>query len=106
MRNIRAGPLLFNTCFLTNPPPSGPTNASCQAGGAPAATFAGGQAYWQVFDKTTPQVGYTDLTLNLAAQPWLQGRWSGAGTAFTENPVARIKFGSPKAPYIYLRERY
>jgi hypothetical protein len=35
---------------------------------------------------------------------WLQGNWCGAG--FDKDPNARVKFGSPKAPYIYLRERY
>jgi len=94
-----------NTCFLTNPRPSAPTNASCQAN-SPAITTAAGVGSWYVFDKTTPQVGYTDLTINLSATPWLLGRWSGSGTSYTENPIARIKFGSPKAPYIYLRERY
>ena len=94
-----------NTCFLTNPRPSAPTNASCQAS-SPAMTTAAGVGSWYVFDKTTPQVGYTDLTINLSATPWLLGRWSGSGTSYTENPIARIKFGSPKAPYIYLRERY
>lgn len=49
--------------------------------------------------------GSADLTLNLATMPWLQGTWTSAG-AWNENPTARIKFGSPKAPYIYLRERY
>ena len=52
----------------------------------------------------TPATGSVDLTLTAPA--WLQGRWSGAASGFVENPIARIKFGSPKAPYIYLRERY
>lgn len=46
--------------------------------------------------------GSVDLTLT-GIPDWLKG---GAGTPWPEVPVARIKFGSPKAPYIYLRERY
>ena len=44
-----------------------------------------------------------------ANKEWLQGYWSGScnGTAaWQQDPNARIKLGSPKAPYIYLRERY
>lgn len=51
-------------------------------------------------------VGSVDMTLDLSAGlPWLQGSWTSAG-AWNQNPTARLKFGSPKAPYIYLRERY
>ncbi len=32
------------------------------------------------------------------------GLWCGAG--YDKAPLTRIRFGSPKAPYIYLRERY
>jgi hypothetical protein len=35
---------------------------------------------------------------------YLAGNW--CGTAYDKAPAARIHFGSPKAPYIYLRERY
>jgi MSHA biogenesis protein MshQ len=35
---------------------------------------------------------------------YLAGNW--CGTAYDRYPNARIKFGSPKAPYIYFRERY
>jgi hypothetical protein len=42
--------------------------------------------------------------------PWLQGKWGGStacpSTLYDRDPNARITFGSPKAPYIYLRERY
>lgn len=100
-----SGGIAANTCFLTNPPPSGPTNASC-LGGSPLVTFAGGQGGWVVFDRTIPLVGHVDLAISLAAMPWLRGRWSGAATGYTEDPVARVRFGSPRAPYIYLRERY
>jgi MSHA biogenesis protein MshQ len=44
-----------------------------------------------------------------ANTPWLQGFWSAVcnGTpAWAQDPNARIRVGSPKAPYIYLRERY
>jgi hypothetical protein len=44
-----------------------------------------------------------------ASMPWLQGFWSSTcnGTpAWAQDPNARIRVGSPKAPYIYLRERY
>ena len=34
----------------------------------------------------------------------LLGKWCGA--SYDKAPLARVKFGSPKAPYIYLRERY
>ena len=34
--------------------------------------------------------------------PWLQFAWCSGKL----DPNARVKFGSPKAPYIYLRERY
>lgn len=40
---------------------------------------------------------------------WLQGFWSSAcgGTpAWAQDPNARIQLGVPRAPYIYLRERY
>ncbi|MDP3514437.1 MAG: hypothetical protein Q8S20_16980, partial [Sulfuritalea sp.] len=53
----------------------------------------------------TSAVGSVDLTLDLAAMPWLEGSWTSAG-AWNQNPTARLRFGSPKAPYIYLRERY
>lgn len=44
--------------------------------------------------------------VNLA---WLRGHWSsacGATAAWQQDPNARIRLGSPKAPYLYLRERY
>lgn len=51
-------------------------------------------------------VGSVDLTLDLSVGlPWLQGSWTSVG-AWNQNPTARLKFGSPKAPFIYLRERY
>jgi MSHA biogenesis protein MshQ len=46
-----------------------------------------------------------------ANKPWLQGYWSapancGGVAAWAQDPNARIRLGSPKAPYIYMRERY
>ncbi len=46
-----------------------------------------------------------------ANKPWLQGHWSapancGGVAAWAQDPSARIRLGSPRAPYIYLRERY
>lgn len=46
-----------------------------------------------------------------ANRPWLQGFWSAPANcnsvaAWAQDPNARIRLGSPKAPYIYLRERY
>ncbi|MFZ3223376.1 MAG: LamG domain-containing protein [Rugosibacter sp.] len=40
---------------------------------------------------------------------WLQGFWSsvcGGTPAWAQDPNARIQLGAPRAPYIYLRERY
>ncbi|MDP1607251.1 MAG: hypothetical protein Q8L93_11555, partial [Rhodocyclaceae bacterium] len=55
-----------------------------------------------VFDRPSPAAaGSVDLTLTVPA--WLQG---GTGTPWPQNPTSRLRFGSPKAPYIYLRERY
>jgi hypothetical protein len=49
-------------------------------------------------------------TASGASLPWLQGKWGGSAactsTLYDRDPNARVKFGSPKAPYIYLRERY
>ena len=49
-------------------------------------------------------------TIAGAGLPWLQGQWGGSAacpsTIFDRDPNARIRFGSPKAPYLYLRERY
>jgi hypothetical protein len=54
----------------------------------------------------TSAVGSVDLTLDLTANlSWLLGTWTSTG-AWDQNPTARLRFGSPKAPYIYLRERY
>jgi len=39
-----------------------------------------------------------------ATLPWLLGNW--CGSSFDKAPSARVKLGSSKAPFIYLRERY
>ncbi|TBR15560.1 LamG domain-containing protein [Rugosibacter aromaticivorans] len=55
---------------------------------------------------TSCNANHGGTTANL---PWLQGFWSSTcnGTpAWAQDPNARIRVGSPKAPYIYLRERY
>ena len=49
---------------------------------------------------SSPQGGVAPTT-SLA---YLAGNW--CGSDYDRAPTARIKFGSPKAPYIYLRERY
>lgn len=46
-----------------------------------------------------------------ANKPWLQGYWSapancGGVAAWAQDPNARVRLGSPRAPYIYMRERY
>ena len=46
-----------------------------------------------------------------ANRPWLQGHWAppascGGVAAWAQDPNARIRLGSPRAPYLYLRERY
>ncbi len=49
-------------------------------------------------------------TTSGASLPWLQGKWGGSAactsTLYDRDPNARVRFGSSKAPYIYLRERY
>jgi len=49
-------------------------------------------------------------TIAGAGLPWLQGQWGGSAgcpsTIFDRDPNARIRFGTSKAPYLYLRERY
>jgi len=87
-------------------------------------TLTNGQATL-VFNPTNA-AGRFDLAINLNAAgsdtscnavhggtaanlPWLQGFWSSAcgGTpAWAQDPNARIRLGAPRAPYIYLRERY
>ncbi|MBA3034056.1 MAG: LamG domain-containing protein [Gammaproteobacteria bacterium] len=86
-------------------------------------TLSSGQSNIILTQGATKYVGSVDLALNLrsgagndqscvtwgttpvttgADLPWLQFPWCGGKL----DPAARIRFGSPKAPYIYLRERY
>ena len=47
---------------------------------------------------------YVGGTAPATSLTYLSGNWCGA--AYDKAPSARIKLGSPKAPYIYMRERY
>ncbi|MDE2618428.1 MAG: hypothetical protein KGL73_15590, partial [Burkholderiales bacterium] len=95
-----------------------------------SATMSGGITNFRI-SPTAKGAGSVDLVLNLGAGvtsntnwcgSWTTGPAAGTGTApspdlsfFTAQwcgssadraPAARIRFGSPTAPYIYLRERY
>ena len=87
---------------------------------------SGGVGYI-IFNKTSLP-GSFDVALNLSASgsdtscnashggtasnmAWLKAYWSApancnSAIAWSQDPNARVKVGSPKAPYIYLRERY
>lgn len=96
----------------------------------PSATMSGGVTNFRI-SPSTKGVGSVDLVLNLGAGVTSNTNWCGSwstgpaastGTAPSPDlsfltaqwcgsnadraPAARIRFGSPKAPYIYLRERY
>lgn len=50
-------------------------------------------------------------TVTPASMPWLRGFWGPAtscrgAAAYNQDPNARLRFGSSKAPFIYMRERY
>lgn len=50
-------------------------------------------------------------TVTPASMPWLRGFWGPAtscrnAAAYYQDPNARLRFGSSKAPFIYMRERY
>jgi len=47
--------------------------------------------------------GYVDIAIPLAARPWLQFPWTGAGNV---NPSGRATFGLYKSRLIYIRENY
>jgi hypothetical protein len=87
--------------------------------GAPAVTYNNGAG---VITFPIAGVGNYDIAANLNAagndtscnaahpagttagnRPWLQFGWCAGGN---RDPNARVRLGSPKAPYIYLRERY
>lgn len=72
------------------------------AGGYDIALNLGSAAADQSCNASHPATTGADLA-------WLRGHWSsacGATAAWQQDPNARIRLGSPKAPYIYLRERY
>lgn len=93
-------------------------------------TLAAGQGTLIYNATGNGNVGFFDLAANLnatgndtscipdpthggtgAALPWLQGSWSAPAScngtlAWAQDPNARIRVGVPRAPYIYLRERY
>ena len=87
--------------------------------GAPALTYSNGAGF---ITFPLANVGNYDIAFNLNAtgndsscnaahpagttagnMPWLQFGWCAGGN---KDPNARIRLGSPKAPYIDLRERY
>jgi hypothetical protein len=88
--------------------------------GAPAVTYSNGVG---LITFPIAGVGNYDIAANLNAagddtscnklphpvgtpagnKPWLQFGWCAGGN---KDPNARIRLGAPKAPYIYLRERY
>lgn len=97
---------------------------------SPAGALGGGVGNFRI-NPSTKGAGSVDLVLNLGAGltsgvnwcgSWSSGPLAGTGNApspdlsfMTGNwcggnadraPAARIRFGSPKAPFIYLRERY
>lgn len=82
---------------------------------------------WNILLAKPAAAGYADLVLNLGASTaaasvclsswsngpdastsaslsYLLGNWCGA--TYSKAPLARVRFGSPKAGYIYRRERY
>jgi hypothetical protein len=92
-------------------------------------TLSNGASTLVLTQGATKYAGSADIALNLTATttdvscntthpataagaslPWLPGKWGGStacpSTLYDRDPNARITFGSPKAPYIYLRERY
>lgn len=116
----------ISACFLnSNSLDTSYTNTTCVAGGSPLLKLGtngvGGTGNWFLFD-SSQQTGYVNLAIDLDATltadtscnathpgtnvagnlPWLQYPWCTGKL----DPNANIKFGSPKAPYIYLRELY
>lgn len=49
-------------------------------------------------------LGGTNITTGAFGLGYLASNWCGSG--FDKFPAARLRLGSPKAPYIYLRERF
>lgn len=95
---------------------------------ASAVSLSGGGGMLTLAKPSPVATGSVDVAVNLGAagsdqsclgshggtaanMSWLRGFWAPAANcnstaAWAQDPSARIKFGSPKAPYIYLRERY
>ncbi len=95
---------------------------------ASAVTIIGGVGTLTLAKPSPVATGHVDVALNLGASgttqddscsssspptttaanlPWLQfDQWCTVAADPKRDPNARVKFGSPKAPYIYLRERY
>jgi len=92
---------------------------------SPALSLSNGVGAYYLYDTNAAQ-GSADIAINLgvaspaandvscnpvhgsvggAAASWLQYPWCVA-TPTKHDPNARLKFGSPKTPYIYLREMY
>jgi MSHA biogenesis protein MshQ len=91
---------------------------------SPALSLSNGVGAYYLYDTNAKQ-GSADIAINLgvaspandvscnpepghmpgAAASWLQYPWCVA-TPTEHDPNARLKFGSPKTPYIYLREMY
>ena len=89
-----------------------PTPLAEVAGKTVNLTFAN---YTQAYNGTTRNVDLTwgaagrvagsmDLKANLGTLDWLRGNWTGGN--FDQDPTARVRLGSARAPYIYLRERF
>lgn len=87
-------------------------------------TLNGGLATLVVTKPSPTAVGSVDLAMNLGATSgdancigggfpaataganlsWLRGNWCGG--SYNKDPNARLTFGSAKAPFIYIREKY
>jgi MSHA biogenesis protein MshQ len=113
------------------PPPAGTAVSATNMGVAPTdhrpasdIVLAGGSATIVLAKPSPAATGSLDVVLNLgtgivspnscatgafaggtaASLQYLLGNWCGAN--YDRAPSARVKLGSPKAPFIYLRERY
>lgn len=101
-----------DTCSTLAAGSFAPNNAMPAAGSSlafsvpPAGIAVTGSAGLWFVTLTPATQGIGTVDLRYTAPAWLQGDWTSAGTGYDENPAARIKFGSSKAPYIYMRERY
>jgi len=96
-------------------------------GSSPSAVQVRSPGVWDIVLAKPTSAGSIDITLNLAGSTaaadaclaawvnspdastnaslaFLTSKWCGA--AYDKIPIARLRFGSPKASYIYLRERY